>query len=353
MRLLVYPASKEVSGFARYKDLLMEYDEVGLCAPRGWCNEGDDFSQIDSGEITRTSVQVDWEQSFLSADGVYFAESPVPLRQEYIQQRILQAVRLGKKVYLDKMVPLIELEELEDYQVLQGEPFQVDFTEKDSREICKIPVPVIFIMGTGPNCNKFEVQLALRRYFLKKGYRVAQVGSKRQAYFFGFRSLPDMFFQNTLTIREKIVGLNRFFYQKYLREKPEVMIIGVPGGIMPLSPVRFEELGEMAYLISQAITPDVSILCTYSVDLSQDYLEKMKMICKYRLNAPISYMVLSNTEIELSMETRSMQFRTVSLQQVEEKCALSSAASLRLFCGTDPDNLSQLAECVWQELIEN
>lgn len=44
MRLLVYPASREVSGFARYKDLLTEYDEVSLCAPRGWCNEGDDFS---------------------------------------------------------------------------------------------------------------------------------------------------------------------------------------------------------------------------------------------------------------------------------------------------------------------
>lgn len=40
-------------------------------------------------------------------------------------------------------------------------------------------MPIISVMGVGYNVSKFDVQLYLREMFLKKGYKVAQIGTKR------------------------------------------------------------------------------------------------------------------------------------------------------------------------------
>lgn len=351
MKLLIYPASKEVSAFARFNELITEYEEVSFCIPKGWADDGDDFSKIDGGSFCGVSVRTDMNTEMYSADGVYFANSPIQLRKEYILQKAHQAFQLGKKVYLDSSIESDRSVKSENITCLEGENYK--FTAESTSEVCKFPVPVIFVLGAGPFTNKFEVQLALRKYFIKNKYRVTQIGSKRHASFFGFSSLPEAFFKNSLTIREKIIGLNRYFYQKFLQEKPDVMIIGIPGGIMPLSPVRFEELGEIAFLISQAISPDVSIFCSYLMNFTKEYLEKIELVCKYKLNAPISYFVISNTELELSMETRFMQYKTAEFQQIRKMCEQANKMGFRSFCGSDSSDLSELSNCVFQKLVNN
>lgn len=351
MNLLIYPTSKNVQALIRYSDLVTKYSKTTLCAPKGWCKENDDFSVFDRGTKTGNLVHTDLDKELSFADAVYFPESPVPLRQKYIQDKIIQAVHLGKFVYLDCGTISEIVQKSLNITVLHGEEFIPDLNGMVSPEICKIPIPIVFVMGLGPQTGKFMVQLALRKFFLEKGYRISQVGSSQQSRFFGFNSIPDVFFSKELSIREKIIGLNRYFYTKYISEKPEIMIIGLPGGIMPLSAVRFEELGEMAYLISQAISPDCAILCSYAVNLTNDIIDNIKAICRYRLGVSFTNLVITNTAIELSLETRSIKCDTIDLEKFDEKYKLISANGLKVFDGSNSFELAKLAECVYEELI--
>lgn len=352
MKLLIYPVSKHVSPLVRYGNLL-NFDQVALCAPKGWCRDSDDFSVFDGGIQTGKQVHTDINHELFNADAVYFPKSPVQLRLEYLRELVNNVIHLGKQVFLDdESIPGISGKRL-NVTILQGEDFIPDLIRSDTPEVCKIPVPVIFAMGIGPETNKMIVQLALRQFFLEKGYRISQVGTARLSSFFGFHAFPNIFFSNELSIREKIIGLNRYLYHKYLLEKPEVMIIGLPGGIMPLNSVRYEELGEMAYLISQAVTPDCSVLCSYAVSLTADYINKIKQICQFRLGAPVNNLVISNTEIELSLEDRTMRFHTIGPEQVLSKCNVTNIGGMRVFRATHTPDLIQMARCVYEELIHN
>lgn len=51
--------------------------------------------------------------------------------------------------------------------------------------------PIISVMGVGYNVSKFDVQLYLREMFLKKGYKVAQIGTKKISNIMGVYSIPD------------------------------------------------------------------------------------------------------------------------------------------------------------------
>ena len=295
MKLLIYPVSKHVSPLVRYSHLL-NFDQVALCSPKGWCRDSDDFSVFDGGTQTGKQVHTDINHELINADAVYFPESPVQLRLEYLRELVNNVIHLGKQVFLDdESIPGISGKRL-NVTILQGEDFIPDLIRSNTPEVCKIPVPVIFVMGIGPETNKMIVQLALRQFFLEKGYRISQVGTARLSSFFGFHAFPNIFFSNELSIRE--------------------IIIGLPGGIMPLNSVRYEELGEMAYLISQAVTPDCSVLCSYAVSLTADYINKIKQICQFRLGAPVNNLVISNTDIELSLEDRTMRFPTIGPEQV-------------------------------------
>ena len=47
MRLMVYPASKEVSALARYRNLIKDFDEVVFVTPNHIAKDGDDFAALD------------------------------------------------------------------------------------------------------------------------------------------------------------------------------------------------------------------------------------------------------------------------------------------------------------------
>mgnify|MGYP001081135938 CR=1 FL=1 len=70
-------------------------------------------------------------------------------------------------------------------------------------------------------------------------------------------------FDESKSSLEKIQKLNQFAVDLIDQKNAEVLIVGVPGGIMPISKFEFDEFGELAYLVSHAIPSDIGILNVY------------------------------------------------------------------------------------------
>ena len=354
MKWMVYPASRYVSVLARYPEEIPGCEEIQFVALEGWGADVEDFSSVDGGLPTGVQLSNDFDRALDKADAVLFADGPIPLPEKYLLGKIAQALDAKKRVVLEKIpeglagkLPLDRVEILQE-----DDPVSVTKPQMQDPEIRTIPVPVVFVLGTGPHTNKLEVQTALGKHFRERGYAVSQVASRNLGNFLGYHTVPESLFSQAATTKDRIILLNRYFHKIYLRDKPEVMVIGLPGGIMPVNPIRFDELGEKAYLISQAVTPDAAVLCTYAFEFNQEYVKEMQAICQYRLGTAVKHLVVSGTGMGLSSETSQTEYSMVPGSLIQEKCSFSFSG-ISCHYALDPQDLERLGESVLQELTEN
>ena len=75
----------------------------------------------------------------------------------------------------------------------------------------------------------------LKTYLNNLDYKVCVVSSRTNAELFGIHSFPEFMLQHNLDESSKIINFNHYIKELEVSEKPEIIIIGVPGGIMPVS----------------------------------------------------------------------------------------------------------------------
>lgn len=180
MKWMVYPASRYVSVLARYPEEIPGCEEICFVAPEGWGADGEDFSSLDGGLPAGVPLSTNFESNLDKADAVLFADGPIPLPEKYLLGKIAQALDAKKRVVLEKIpAELAGKLPLDRVEILQeNDPVSVTKPQMQDPEIRTIPVPVVFVLGTGPHTNKLEVQAALGKCFREHGYSVSQVASR-------------------------------------------------------------------------------------------------------------------------------------------------------------------------------
>ena len=158
----------------------------------------------------------------------------------------------------------------------------------------KFDTPIVAVAGTGSFTQKFDLQLYLRKELLNLGYKVSQVGTRPYCEMFDFQSMPKWMFDSTYTDREKVYAFNHFLKMIELKEKPEVIIIGMPEGIIPFNEKHQQGFGLCAYEICSAVHPDYLIMSLYNGEYTQQFLDEMNNLTKYRLHVEIDDFYVSN-----------------------------------------------------------
>lgn len=309
--LLVYPFCREFSDFVRCIENLAEYDKVIPIAPKGFGIENEDASICDGGDELNVRVSSDFDAGIEQADGVFFGHTVSNIAAQSYMKKLNKAIALNKKVFLTKelMDFLGASEELEQAEIM--EYTKSDFEDKLTLNLLPIKVPVVIVIGVGDYCDKFSIQLKLRDYMSGQGYQVMNFGSKNFSQLFGVEALPQ-FLMEPMDNTTKIKKLNAYIYNRVIAENPEVVVIGVPGGIMQLNPFRFDEFGEMAYIISNAVKADLSILSIYKQEYTREFIEHLINICKYRYNFHVNYINVANTDLFISPDVKVCQYTTIT-----------------------------------------
>ena len=249
----------------------------------------------------------------LVAGTYYVKEITAPSYEEYDN---------AIKVFLEKNIRIILATGIYDeilyskhsqkrIEICKGNEIVIDsIVHKNKQEI---EVPIISVMGVGYNVSKFDVQLYLREMFLKKGYKVAQIGTKKISNIMGFYSIPDFMYNNRFSGEETILRFNEFVKKVEDKEKPDIIIIGVPEPILPLNKKHLFSFGIRAYEIYQAVDVDYCILNLLSGEYSDQFETEMKNVCKYRYNVDIDDFFVSNFSI-VSNSLYSSELKYVYVQ---------------------------------------
>ncbi|SQA14814.1 peptide maturation system protein [Streptobacillus moniliformis] len=90
-----------------------------------------------------------------------------------------------------------------------------------------ISKPILAVMGTSPKQGKYTLQLALRKVFLDKGYKVGQLGTEGTGFLFNFDEIYPTGYNSTVRINgnNSIYFINKLLSDIELKN-PDIIILG-------------------------------------------------------------------------------------------------------------------------------
>lgn len=302
----IYPYDFEFLPVLKNRNLLKDINIKYLVAPTGFGLENKDGYYFDDSDKTGFIIKSELTKEELEdIDAIWITETIQKLSFDDFKTAIKKICVYGKKILCTANLNDVNKEELEKacinnnvelittkdyihkYNMINNESVQYSLDSE------KINTPIITVMGVSPMTQKFDIQLYLRREFLKKGFTVSQIGTKPLCETMGFYSMPDYFFNNKYTEVDKILLFNKFVKEIEIRENPDVIIIGIPDCIVPLTEKHHFNYGIQAYEIFNAIRPDYTILSLLDGLYNDEFFEQMEKLCNYKFNIELDGLFIS------------------------------------------------------------
>lgn len=226
------------------------------------------------------------------------------------KKRIEMAEKNGKDVFVAKefaiKYPLAMGNNIKTIE--NGHPLS---TEYSNNILLEFDTPICVVLGQGNNCDKFNLLIALTEIIQKRGYKPSVISSNSLGSFFDMYSYPDFMFSREFSFCEKIQLLNRYLYDIEQTDNPDIIVMSIPGGIMPLDPVTHNYYGEFAHIVSYAVPSmiDIGILNIYDNEvIDPEYIDYLKQICKVRFNIEIQMIVQAKQSFGYDDEAKTTSF---------------------------------------------
>lgn len=292
-----------------------------------------------------------------SVDVVLIVDTNIKISfTDIIYPKIVKAIEnykeviVGRKLSDDEQrlvdnLPVISLRgETDRYQQLK----RVDIK---NASLVKINVPVIAVFGVGQYTGKFSIQMYLRKYFMKEGYKVSQIGSRNDCELYGVHPFPRELFDSG---KESIILFNHYVKSIELEEKPDVLILGIPDAIMPINDEFPCDFGVLPFEVFNAVKPDVGICTLYCGTYSKDFFDSLKTCIQYRYGISVDCIAMNNVMIDkgTSYELGRLKYITVEKELVSSYLKENRKGE-EMYNTTEEENLQKMAEYIIDMMSTN
>lgn len=284
-RIMIYPYSKAYEPYVWYERLLGNREITALVTPNGSGLVG---RKVCSGRKELT-VSNDYEAQLEQCDGVWFVnDEKFELSEDAVEEKIRRAVDLEKKILCTRTSlpdPGRMADSIPSAQHLLPRETGPETGQLAADYCYPVDTPVLVVYGTERGTDKLAVQLALREALIDMGYRVTSISSRMDGRLYGMHPLPPYMFGPGCSEGDKIRQYNHYVKRIELMERPEIIIVGIPGGVLPYDRVDHNEYGILAYEMSFAVPCDAAVVCMpYSDGFNGDYstfAQDMERIFRY------------------------------------------------------------------------
>lgn len=358
-KTLVYPFDNQTLPLLRHKAYPQDIHISAIVSPKGWGLVGKDAGAIDYGEALGIQITGSFEDALENCTTVFFVQPEFPLPKEKVTSRIFESISAGKNILCTYPLDQAEFNQFQKETEERGLEFRylsnhLDHLKLTSAYIDKFEIeskplhtPVVMIFGLIEQVGKFDTQLAFTEYLTNLGYKASLICSRPYGKLFGARSVPSFMFNTSITERDKIVLFNNFVKNIEDEESPDIFVIGVPGGIIPLNNKVTNRYGITAYEMTREIMPDAAILCTYFERYTKDYIEQLNTLCKYRFSTEFTTYIVNNTALDLSSRDTPDKVSTMPIETHKIDSAIRNDYPVPVFSRS---NRISAFECVIDKL---
>ncbi|EPR11661.1 TIGR04066 family peptide maturation system protein [Ruminiclostridium papyrosolvens] len=364
-KVLIYPYDSGFTPILRHRQFLVGYEIVSLVSPGGWGLKGRDSGDADKSGHTGLNVTADFDEALELCDIVMIVDSEKHLDfQKYIMPKVFTAAEHGKDITVTAQLRDEDLKTISQKCKEAGVGFKyLNYPENhkkfptitvENEFLYNINTPVVFVLGIGERTSKFEIQLSLREKFLSEGYKVSQIGTRGYCELLGFHSFPEFMFNGTLPETNKIVFFNHLIKKIENDEQPDVIIIGIPGGIMPFNNNLTNRFGILAYEVSQALPSDSAIFSCHYAEYDNNYFKGLSDLVKYRLGFEVGCYNISNVMFDWvnSKQENKNIYTTLDSTYIDEKLNLYSKMEIPVFNVQNTDSAGNMSEHIISKLAD-
>ena len=153
------------------------------------------------------------------------------------------------------------------------------------------------MISTAEDCSKFQCQLGLVDILQQKGFRVSYISSKSYGELLGFHSFPSKILSHMWDFDSKIKYINAYMSHIEKLEKPDIFLIGIPGGVLPVDEENLNGYGLLHVLISSAINIDFLITNYPCSEFTKDYMKYSYQVVERKMGVSPDVLCLSNISI--------------------------------------------------------
>lgn len=338
---MIYPFDIESMPLIRHNNMIERYRFKYLVAPNGWGLTGKDASCTDEGPKIGIKVDNDFDKVLEKCDTVFFNKSSEELDfYKSIYPKMIRSAENAKNILCNIKLDSKVIKELTSKCNKNGKKFRylcnelIDFKYPSIEHIHSFDTPIIFVIGAFERTNKFEIQLSLREKFIEMGYKVAQVGTRNNCELVGFHSFPEFMMNKSFDETQKIVMFNHYIKKIEKEEQPDVIIIGIPGGTIPITDIHINRFGILAYEIYNAVSPDAVVLSIlYDNNLSKDKIEQIAKIHEDRFGYNIDCINIGNVILnkDFDLFINLTKFIPIDWELIDKKVEVYNSISKPIF----------------------
>lgn len=305
-KTLVYPYDRQFLPVLQFADKVEKYEFYSLVSPSGWGLSGKDAGAAGLATPVGIIVTDDFEAALSECETVLVAQSDLPLsKEEHLLPCMRLAIEQGKHIVCTVELTDEEIQMFSELAEINSVRFEIANKRTDHVRLAKhaventialhdVHAPVIMIFGLIELVSKFATQLAFEDYLVSQGYSVSLITSREYGELLGAHSAPGFMFSKEFTEEEKIILFNNYVKQIELRESPDVILIGVPGGMLPTTNRITNRFGITAFEITQGITPDASIVCTLCAEYTAEYFDNLTPLLNAKFSIETTGYVVDN-----------------------------------------------------------
>lgn len=313
-RLMIYPLVFDSFELLRYADILRAYHLSAVVVLKE--DYGFDRMCVQH-ECTekRNIIYTDFQEALNISDTVLFLEGIAKENRRLYFDRMTQAVSAGKTILTIKSL-YNQLLEMDDFLDLKERVEILDADEampnyKNEISLFRIDIPSIAIFSTSENADKMEILVKLKQYLERENYNVLCYSGNALSRLWEVNHLPEIVTNLDIGINEKIAFFNQMVYHDATQSGADIIIIDIPGGIIPYNESITNNFGELAFAICNALNIDIGIISLFAIEgINDDYLEQYKNCCEYRFNIPqLKYhFVAKEVEFEEDFEGKRLHY---------------------------------------------
>ena len=340
----------EVSEIIRYRQMICNYEIVQVVSPSGWGLSRKDAGSVDGGKPTEYIIRDDIDYS-IEFDVVLLL---TPITENLLCQvyntYLKKAIQEGKIIVCTKRNGDFLAKSFNDCEnhimVIEENP------KHEIKRMGKIDTPIIVVAGTHEYTHKFKLQLELKKYLQKNGYKATLIGSKNFSKIFDCYQFPTFMFRN-ISEREKILAFQGYIRNIEKDEEPDIIIIGVPGGMMPFNEKFPGNFGITLYEVMLAVQPDAFILSCLYEEYDNEYFEEIRNVAKYRFGTEVDCFNISTFQVDIneSEQNDSLQYFRLSHEAVDSMIK-NLTQKIPIFNVSNGEDGTRMAEFITHRLEE-
>ena len=352
--------------------LLEKYSELRFVLPYGHAHIGKDVCSLDKRENIGLFLESNINKILNEIDILII---PRNINISVINEKLyltivnaaLRALQMEKIVLYGKVFNYEDELMLKQYskycnaEFIEYDGHKQESEQKESVRLLYPKQPEAAVVFVGDlldhgRSNSAEVAIKITNNMRQKGYKVISFIEPGFGQFLDFQNINDLITYDTMNLgANTIASINEKINKIDLADKPDLIIIQLPGNMLPLDNEKIIDGGLSTFIISLAIKPDAFVCCgPFNVsDIS--YIEKLNDSINGRFGYQMTCLHISNLKINLAMSYEDIPYEKLYLpvDYVCEYIKKSPAGDISLFCSLDINEANNMCDYIEKRLENN